>query len=219
MNDTEARNAESMDSALVGAVAKRFLGRGVEYDELFQAGYVGVLLARRNYDSKRGVPFPAYAFSYIEGEIRKFIRNDRNIRLPRSIMKLAKSCAREGEDCNTASLPLNDAVGTCTEKNIKKEIIPFLNLFSTVSISEIEENYDNGIESINAKISGFEDDLVESMDLKIKMNRLNIMEKSVIILKYIHGNTQKEIGEMLEICQSTVSRYEKSALKKLRQHD
>ncbi len=43
MNDTEARNAESMDSALVGAVAKRFLGRGVEYDELFQAGYVGAL--------------------------------------------------------------------------------------------------------------------------------------------------------------------------------
>ena len=72
---------EAAYDKLVAAVARRFTGRGTEYEELYQAGYLGLLTALNRYDSEKGTPFAAFAFSFIEGEIRRFIRENSNIRV------------------------------------------------------------------------------------------------------------------------------------------
>ena len=69
---------------LVSAVARRFSGRGAEPEELVQAGSIGLIIAAKSFDKTRGVSFASYAFRFIEGEIRRFIRENTLIRLPRS---------------------------------------------------------------------------------------------------------------------------------------
>lgn len=81
---------EAAYDKLVAAVARRFTGRGTEYKELYQAGYLGLLTALNRYDSEKGTPFAAFAFSFIEGEIRRFIRENSNIR----VTKYAVACRK-----------------------------------------------------------------------------------------------------------------------------
>ena len=72
---------------LVRAVARRFFGRGAEPEELVQAGSIGLIIAAKSFDKTRGVSFASYAFRFIEGEIRRFIRENTLIRLPRSAVE------------------------------------------------------------------------------------------------------------------------------------
>ena len=81
---------EAAYDKLVAAVARRFTGRGTEYEELYQAGYLGLLTALSRFDAEKGTPFAAFAFSFIEGEIRRFIRENSNIR----VTKYAVECRK-----------------------------------------------------------------------------------------------------------------------------
>lgn len=209
---------ESMYSALVGAVAKRFLDRGVEYDELFQAGYVGLLLARKGFDISRGVPFAAYAFPFIEGEIRNFIRNNRNIRLPRSIMNQIYTSKKElGDDSKQKTK--NQASTQKTKNQASTDMFDKITLpripCSTISFYEIE-NSNSRKDQSQMSIAGFEDELVLNMDLKNNLNCLSKIEKRILMMRYVDNQSQSETGKILGIGQSTVSRHEKNALKKLR---
>lgn len=214
--DTRNDSDEMVNSALVAAVARRFLNRGAEYDELFQAGYVGLLLARRGFDAKRGVPFPAYAFPFIEGEIRNFLRNNRNIRLPRSVLNMILQFknhddAYEGK-CEEANG--STEINVRSNNRIKSVLLQFSS-FATIPFSEIEEK---NAESMHAQMSipSFENDLVVNMDLKKELERLDDLERKIIRLRYIDNKSQLESGKILGIGQSTISRHEKSALRKLR---
>lgn len=214
--DTRNDSDEAVDSALVAAVAKRFLNRGAEYDELFQAGYVGLLLARRGFDANRGVPFPAYAFPFIEGEIRSFLRNNRNIRLPRSALNMILQYENHNDVCEGKC---REANGT-TEVNVRsddriKNVLSLFYTFATISFSQIEEKNEQNMHS-QMSINSFENDLVANMDLKKELGRLNDLEKRIIKLRYIYNKSQLETGKILGIGQSTISRHEKSALRKLR---
>lgn len=82
---------EAAYDRLVAAVARRFTGRGTEYEELYQAGYLGLLTALTGFDAEKGVPFAAFAFSFIEGEIRKLLRENCNIRITRYAMASRKA--------------------------------------------------------------------------------------------------------------------------------
>lgn len=216
--DTGNDSDEMLNSALVAAVAKRFLNRGVEYDELFQAGYVGLLLARRGFDVNRGVPFPAYAFPFIEGEIRSFLRNNRNIRLPRSALNMILQ-SENHYDVYERKCEEEEANGA-TEVNVRsndriKDVLLQFSTFATIPFSQIEEK---NAESVHEQMSipGFENDLIVNMDLKNGVGRLNDLEKKIIKLRYIDNKSQLESGKILGIGQSTISRHEKSALRKLR---
>lgn len=214
--DTRNNSDEMVNSALVAAVARRFMNRGTEYDELFQAGYVGLLLARRGFDANRGVPFPAYAFPFIEGEIRRFLRNNRNIRIPRSALNMLLQSQNYDDAYERKPGEANES----TEVNVRsddriKNVLRLFNTFATIPFSEIGEK---NTKEVHAQVSipSFEDDLVVNIDLKKELDRLNDLERKIIWLRYMDNKSQLETGKMLGIGQSTISRHEKSALRKLR---
>lgn len=214
--DTRNDSDEMVNSALVAAVARRFLNRGAEYDELFQAGYVGLLLARRGFDVNRGVPFPAYAFPFIEGEIRNFLRNNRNIRLPRSALNMILQSKNHDDVYEGKCEEANGMAEVNVRSNDRiKSVLFQFSSFATIPFSEIEEK---NAESMHAQMSipSFENDLVVNMDLKKELERLDDLERKIIRLRYIDNKSQLESGKILGIGQSTISRHEKSALRKLR---
>lgn len=214
--DTSNNSDEMVNVALVASVARRFMNRGAEYDELFQAGYVGLLLARRGFDVNRGVPFPAYAFPFIEGEIRSFLRNNRNIRLPRSALNLILQLNNHDDTYVEKHREVNEPTeGKFRNTDSIKKVLQLFNAFTTIPFSEIGEKNTNEVHA-EVSIPSFEDDLIANMDLKKELESLNYLERKIIKLRYMDNKSQLETGKILGICQSSISRHEKSALRKLR---
>ena len=213
------RTDESADYALVQAVVKRFLGRGADSEDLFQSGYIGLLSAKRGFDSSRGVAFTSYAFPFIEGEIRRFLRNDRSIKLPRGAMRLSSlvkdimDTSENGQERSERLEMLSRESGVSCE-----QLMAMMNATDIISISKLEEDYCGAFSDEAFHVRGFEAELVERMDLENLLKTLNTIEQRVIELRYFRNKTQQETGEIMSISQSQVSRYEKKALKKLRQN-
>lgn len=178
---------------LVFAVAKRFTQRGAEWDELVQSGSVGLLKAASGYSENRSPNFAAYAFSFIEGEIRAFLRKNRLITLPRSMLSHSLENGLESDDD-------------------KRYVVE--NGFETVSI---ETEYGNQLlDEASSESSHFEEHTVLKQSMMESIMELDTIEKKIVQLRYYHSLTQKQTAEIMRVSQSTVSKTESKALLKLK---
>lgn len=192
---------ESEEFSFVNSIVKRFIGRGVEKAELFQVGYIGLIKAKKNYKKERNeATFKTYAFYYVEGEIRAFVRQNRCIRLPRTYLKQIAQIKYVNE--------LNEQCGLKTTNAIL-----CLNGCRELSASSCEKNLFNQAITDNDPI----EELITKMDIELAMTKLTSTERVVIKLKYFNNESQIKIGDILGLSQSQISRYEKKALSKLRQ--
>jgi RNA polymerase sporulation-specific sigma factor len=200
---------------LVHATARRFAGRGIEYDDLFQAGCMGLVKAVTGFDPERGVQFSTYAVPVIMGEIRRLFRDDGPVKVSRSLKELSlkvlrareKLCAglgREPTICElSAELGLEPAE---TAQAIEAGAAP---LSLTMDEDGEEVQADIPVESP-------EDGLVDRLTVKEALGSLAPEDRRLIILRYFSNKTQSETARLLHTTQVQISRREKKILAALR---
>lgn len=206
------------NAALVWAVARRFMGRGVELDDLYQLGCLGFIKAVEGFDLEFGTQFSTYAVPKIAGEIRRFLRDDGTVKVSRTLKEQAATI-RSMRNQLSAVLGREPTVSE----------IAVQTGFTAEEIA-LAENATAATESIHRQVTedGFslesvltdtesEERLVEKISLRQAIARLPEKEAMVIKLRYYHGLTQERASKVLQVSQVQISRIEKRAIILLRE--
>ncbi len=220
--DEKAR-AELIESnmGLVRSVAKRFLGRGHEADDLFQIGCIGLIKAADRFDMSVGTAFSTYAVPMIIGEIKRFIRDDGIIKVSRAYKNIAYKAAtvKERLAAETKCEP------TLSEIAAELDITP-QELSTALEASRRPESlyaaFDDGKSESRPALEKISDseDYEQKIENRIMLDQalknMDERERMIIFMRYFKRRTQTEIAEMLGISQVQVSRLEKKVLLKMR---
>jgi RNA polymerase sporulation-specific sigma factor len=205
------------NNGLIWAVVRRFMGRGVETDDLYQLGCLGFLKAVEGFDTEYGTQFSTYAVPKIAGEIRRFIRDDGTVKVSRGIKERA-STIKTARNQLIASLGREPTVSEIADKTgFSAEDIAMAEM-ATASIESIhQQTGDEGftLESVLTDTKS-EDALLEKIALDQAIACLPEREGMVIKLRYFHGLTQERAAKVLGVSQVQVSRVEKKALSHLK---
>ncbi|KXB45453.1 putative RNA polymerase sigma-B factor [Tissierellia bacterium KA00581] len=228
-NPTKKLREKLIESNLYIAdiLAKKYINKGIEYDDLFQVASVGLILAIDRYDISKGFEFSSFAMPTIVGEIKRYFR-DKGwvIRVPRRIQENSKRV-------NNAKYHLTQTLGKVpTIKDISEyvglsqedvlEIMEASKVYTPQSLDQSFENSDSEDKDTNLiDIVGENDkefDFVDNKDFITKtLQKLTDVEKKIIIGRYFEEKTQVALAKELNISQMTVSRLEKKALKKFKE--
>lgn len=206
------------NSGLIWSVAKRFLGRGTDSDDLYQLGCLGFLKAVEGFDLQYGTQFSTYAVPKIAGEIRRFLRDDGAIKVSRTIKEQALAI-KTARNQLTLSLGREPTVLEIAEKtNLSPEEIAMAETATAATESIQKETGEDGfsLEDILTDTES-EENLVEKISLRQAIEKLSEREAMVINLRYFHGLTQERVSRVLSVSQVQVSRIEKKALGALRE--
>ena len=205
------------NSGLIWSIARRFFGRGVEADDLYQLGCVGFLKAIQGYDEEYGTQFSTYAVPKISGEIRRFLRDDGAVKVSRGIKERAQSIksARSLLEQKNGREPLLSEISELTGLDSAEIASAETAVGPTESLQR--ETGDEGftLEQVLGDF-GEEERLVERVSLRETIDRLPEREKSVIALRYFHSLTQDSTARVMGVSQVQVSRLEKRAVERLR---
>lgn len=199
---------------LVHSIAKRFTGRGVDYEDLFQTGCVGLIKAVDNFDESKGFKFSTYAVPVIMGEIRRIFRDGGAIKVSRALkeksvkaqMLRERFAKRELREPTVSEL--SDMLGCGVDETA--EILNVIN--PMLSLNSFGED---GSESIDVPFDNREE-IFDRISVMQVMEELSDEERFIINSRYFNGKTQSETAQKLGVSQVQVSRKEKDILKKLR---
>ena len=216
-NEQAKSQLVEQNSGLIWSVARRFIGRGTEAEDLFQLGCLGFLKAIDGFDFSYGTQFSTYAVPKISGEIRRFLRDDGAVKVSRSIKELAYSI-KTARNTLVNSLGRDPTVEEIADHlSITSEDIALAESATAAIESIQQETGDEGftLEHVLSDTDS-EDVMLERIALRNAIDRLPDREAMVIKLRYYHGLTQERISRVLEVSQVQVSRIEKKALQHLR---
>ena len=205
------------NSGLIWSIARRYYGRGVEADDLYQLGCVGFLKAIAGFDTNYGTQFSTYAVPKIAGEIRRFLRDDGAVKVSRSVKERAGTIKKirqklTGELGREPTLSeLSQALGIAPEEIASAELATS----STESLQRQTGEEGITLEDVLSN-SGMEEGILERMALREAISALTPREQTVIALRYFHGLTQQKVAQVIGVSQVQVSRIEKKALERLR---
>ncbi len=216
--DAEARaRLVEENTGLIWSIARRYFGRGVEPDDLYQLGCVGFLKAIEGFDTDYGTRFSTYAVPKISGEIRRFLRDDGTVKVSRGVKEQAAKI-------RAARLLLEQRLGRepklselAAETGISPEEIAFAETATGPADSIQRESGEDGftLELVLGDY-GAEERLVEHVALRAAIEKLPERERQVIALRYYHGMTQQASARVLHVSQVQVSRLERRAVEQLR---
>ena len=206
------------NSGLIWSVAKRFLGRGTDADDLYQLGCLGFLKAVEGFDLEYGTMFSTYAVPKIAGEIRRFLRDDGTVKVSRTIKEQAASIKTVRNQL-TNSLGREPTIQEISEQTgFSPEEIAVAETATAATESIQRETGEDGFSLENILTdTETEEIMVERISLWQAIERLPEREAMVIKLRYFHGLTQERVSKVLSVSQVQVSRIEKKALGKLRE--
>ena len=206
---------------LIKSIAKRFLGRGHEYEDLFQVGSIGLMKAINNFDESFNVKFSTYAVPMILGEIKRFIRDDGMIKVSRNLKDLAVKIKAASEKLKKEYN--RDPTITEISKETQLNIGDILNALeaSLVPLSLHEPVYHEEGKDVTVmdKLTdqdNMEGEMIDKLILKELLLKLEKRERQIIILRYFKDKTQREIADLLGISQVQVSRVEKKVIEKMK---
>ncbi len=204
------------NSGLIWSIVRRYYGRGVEPDDLYQLGCLGFLKAVQGFDFSYGTCFSTYAVPKIAGEIRRFLRDDGSVKVGRSIREkayllyTAREKLQQSEGREPTLSELSELTGMTPEEIAQVEIA------TDVPESLQAENEDGlsleGVLGTNAP----EDALVERIALREAIEQLPEKERMTILLRYYRGFTQAQTARVLQVSQVQISRLERKGLLQLR---
>ncbi len=199
---------------LVHACAKRFKNKGVEYEDLFQTGCVGLIKAFDGFDTERGVRFSTYAVPVILGEIKRIFRDGGTIKVSRHLKELSIKVARIKESLtddlgNEPTVCEIAHILNCDEQQIIEALCASRPIVSLTAEDENERQLELPVESE-------EDEITDMISLQSAIYDLNADERLIISLRYFRHNTQSQVAERLGTTQVQISRMEKRILEKLK---
>lgn len=205
------------NTGLIWSVARRFMGRGVEAEDLYQLGCVGFVKAVEGFDLEFGTQFSTYAVPKIAGEIRRFLRDDGSVKVSRSLKEQA-AVIRSARHLLTNALGREPTVNEISKQSgLSPEEIGLAESATASTESIYAENGAEGLtlEHILSDTQS-EEEMVEKLSLKQAIIQLSEREATVIKMRYYHGLTQEQVSKVLHVSQVQVSRIEKKAISHLR---
>ena len=205
------------NSGLIWSVSRRYLGRGVEGDDLYQLGCLGFLKAVDGFDLQYGTQFSTYAVPKISGEIRRFLRDDGAVKVSRTIKEQAATI-KQARNILSQQLNREPTISEISQKTgfTPEEIAVAETATATTESIQREAGEDGfSLEDVLTDTQT-EDSLVEKISLRQAIEKLTQREQMVVNLRYFHGLTQERVARVLEVSQVQVSRIEKKALMNLR---
>lgn len=209
----------ALNRPLVYNIATRFLGRGVELDELVEMGNIGLVKAINTFDFSRECAFSTYAVPLIFGEIRRFLRDDGMIKVSRENKRLSAILNAEkdrrlslGEDVGVEAIA--KACGVSPQDAADA-------LFATTPVRSLEEAAFDDEDSQTLGSTVFDEDAevrdFDRLALRFAMEKLGDAERKIIVLRYFRDYSQAETARVLGLTQVKISREEKKILKMLRE--
>ena len=206
------------NTGLIWAVTRRFLGRGVEADDLYQLGSLGFLKAVEGFDLSYGTQFSTYAVPKISGEIRRFLRDDGTVKVSRSLKEQA-SAIRVVRNQLTAALGRDPTIAEISRQTgFSPEEIAMAETATAATESIQRETGEEGFSLENVLTdTESEEIMVEKIALRQAISALPEREATVIKLRFFHGLTQQRVAKVLGVSQVQVSRIEKKAINRLRE--
>ena len=204
------------NSGLIWSIVRRYYGRGVEPDDLYQLGCLGFLKAVKGFDITFGTQFSTYAVPKIAGEIRRFLRDDGAVKVSRSIREQAALifAARERLGLSLGREPalseLADETGLSVEEIAQCEL-------AVAAPESLQRETGDGL-TLESTLGGEspEDGMVERIALREAVEALPEREKLTVLLRFFKGLTQEQAARILGVSQVQVSRLERRALDRLR---
>ena len=205
------------NGGLIWSVARRYFGRGVEAEDLYQLGCVGFLKAIDGFDLAYGTCFSTYAVPKIAGEIRRFLRDDGIVKVSRGVKEQAAKIysarqlleQRQGREPSLSEL--SEATGLDVEE------IAFAEAATGPTESIQRSNGEDGF-SLELVLGDYEAEerMLEQVSLRALVEQLPERERKVIALRYYHGLTQQSCAKVLGVSQVQISRLERRAMEALR---
>lgn len=202
------------------SVARKFAGRGVDEDDLFQVASLAMVKALDRFDPEKGVKFASYVIPSMVGEVRNYFRDSaRLIRLPRRGVQLAAQVNRARGELEQALERSPRADEIADRLNVRLEdVLEALEIYNHRTISLDSEDEETPIENFvgaeDAALEAFE----TSEQLAGAMSALSERERSVIRMRFFENLSQRQIAEKLNLSQMTVSRVERQALDALKKN-
>ena len=205
------------NAGLIWSVAKRFLGRGADADDLYQLGCLGFLKAVEGFDLEFGTQFSTYAVPKIAGEIRRFLRDDGAVKVSRTIKEQAATIKSVRNRLANALGREPSIMEISRQTGFTPEEIALVETATAATESIQRETGEDGfsLENILTDTES-EETMVERIALHQAIDRLPEREATVIKMRYFHGLTQQRVAAVLDVSQVQVSRIEKKALNNLR---
>ena len=205
----------SENIGLVHSIAKRFTGRGADYEDLFQSGCVGLIKAVDNFDEEKGFAFSTYAVPVIMGEIKRIFRDGGAIKVSRSLKE--KSIKAQYLRDKFVEKELREPTVSELSKMLGcdlNETAEILNVITPmISLNGFGENGDLNFDIPSDDTDAF----FERLSLMQALDSLSQQERKLIEYRYFKGKTQCQTAELLGVSQVQISRKEKAVLKKLRE--
>lgn len=207
---------------LVLSVIQRFANRGENMDDLFQVGCIGLIKAIDNFDTSMDVRFSTYAVPMVIGEIRRYLRDNNSVRVSRSMRDTAykamqikeRIMSEQGRDATVEEI--------AKELEMRKEDVVMAMEAIVEPVSLYESVYSDGGDTIYVmdQLGDKNDDnnWIDEILLKEEIQKLSPREKRILTLRFMQGKTQMEVANEVGISQAQVSRLEKGALNKIKNH-
>ena len=205
------------NTGLIWSVARRYFGRGIDPDDLYQLGCVGFLKAIAGFDPAFGTQFSTYAVPKIAGEIRRFLRDDGSVKVSRSLKERA-AAIRGARQRLTGAFGREPTLSELSEElGLTAEEIACAETATAGAESIQKESGEEGftLEDVLCT-AGIEDSILERVALRDAISLLSQRERTVIDLRYFRCLTQEKVAKVIGVSQVQVSRIEKKARAALR---
>ena len=207
---------------LVLSVIQRFSNRGENLDDLFQVGCIGLIKAIDNFNTDMDVKFSTYAVPMVIGEIRRYLRDNNSVRVSRSMRDTAYRAMQIKERVISEQGREPGVEEIAKELNLPKEDVVLALEAIAEPVSLYEAVYSDGGDTIYVmdQIGDNNDDnnWLDEILLREEIKNLSPREKRILTLRFMQGKTQMEVAQEVGISQAQVSRLEKGAMKKIKNH-
>ena len=207
----------SKNLGLVHACTRRFVGKGIEYDDLYSAGCVGIIKAYDGFDASRGIKFSTYAVPVILGEIRRLFRDGGTVKVSRSLKELSMKILKKREELalKLGKDPSIHDLAKSLDLADEQVAEAICAASPTVSLTgSFEEGNEKQID-VKCEENGLK--LIDKIAIKDAITKLNDKDRVLIVMRYFLDKTQTETAKQLKMTQVQVSRREKKILGVLRE--
>ena len=206
------------NAGLIWSVARRFFGRGVEPDDLYQLGCLGFLKAIDGFDESYGTRFSTYAVPKISGEIRRFLRDDGAVKVSRGVKERAAAIRGARKELEQALGREPTVSELAAHTGFTAEDIAVAET-ATVPVESLQQSGGDDGFTLEQMLADWteEERLVEHVALRQAIEALPERERQTVFLRFYHGMTQEQASRVLAVSQVQVSRLERRAVDRLRQ--
>ncbi len=209
------------NTCLLKSIVKRYLGKGVEYDDLFSLACMGFLKAIAGFDESFRVRFSTYAVPMIAGEIKRFLRDDGSVKVSRALKKSARDMNRYIEQyaLENGRQPTVKELAVAFSMEEGEVVFTLGSSRMPVSIDEQGDYKDEKTASLSEKLAAKEDadDLIEHMVLKEAIEKLPPRDRKIVFLRYFRDMTQSEVAKAIGVSQVQISRIESRIIRTFRE--